>query len=117
MLTESQGRPEDSPSDVEDRRHSARLPQDVLLKCNLGEICDISKTGMRIRRKGVPRNSLVSVNISDGNEQLQIQAEVVWVKKRGFRNYEMGLQFIDLSGSDLAVISRFAMYNRYNRTM
>jgi hypothetical protein len=100
-----------------DRRAAARLPQDALLQCSLGQICDLSRTGMRVRTRRLPDASLVYMQLSDGQNSLRLKAEVVWVNKLGFRKYEVGLQFLSLSTQELATVSRMAMYNRYNRTM
>ena len=100
-----------------DRRNAARLPQDALLQCSLGQICDLSRTGLRVRARRLPEASLVYMQLSDGQTSLCIKAEVVWVNKLGFRKYEIGLQFLGLTPPELATVSRMAMYNRFNRTM
>lgn len=101
---------------VDDRRHTARLPQDALLRCNLGKICDLSREGIRIRCKRIPTSSLLDLHLTDGREKLTLNAEVVWVNKLGFRKYEIGLHFRDLEPRELQIIAQFAMYNRFNRS-
>ena len=100
-----------------DRRAAARLPQDALLRCSLGQICDLSLTGMRIRCRRLPTSSLLRVQVSDGRTVLNLRAEVVWVNKLGFRKYEIGLQFLEVPPDVRKAISGMAMYNRFSRSM
>jgi len=104
-------------SDTDDRRSDARIRQDTLLKCNLGEVLNFSKSGMRLRRKRIPTRSNVRVKISDGETSVKVHAVIVWVRKIGYRCYDLGLQFIDLSEEEKSIITQLAMYNRFQRTM
>lgn len=104
-------------SDTDDRRHAVRIRQDTLLKCNLGEVLNFSKSGMRLRRKRIPTRSNVFVKISDGERSVKVNADIVWVRKIGYRSYDLGLQFIDPSSEQMAIITELAMYNRCRRTM
>ncbi len=104
-------------TNTEDRRSAARIRQDTLLKCNLGEVLNFSKSGMRLRRKRIPTRSNVHVKITDGETSVKVHADIVWVRKIGYRKYDLGLQFIDLSDEEKSIIMQLAMYNRVRRTM
>ena len=104
-------------SETDDRRAAARIRQDTLLKCNLGEVLNFSKSGMRLRRKRIPTRSNVHVKITDGETSVKVHADIVWVRKIGYRKYDLGLQFIDLSEEEKSIITKLAMYNRCQRTM
>lgn len=104
-------------SGTDERRAAVRIRQDTLLKCNLGEVLNFSKSGMRLRRKRIPTRSNVRVKISDGETSVKVHADIVWVRKIGYRCYDLGLQFIDLSEEEMSIITQLAMYNRVQRTM
>ena len=104
-------------SGTDDRRQAARIRQDTLLKCNLGEVLNFSKSGMRLRRKRIPTRSNVFVKISDGERSVKVNADIVWVRKIGYRSYDLGLQFIDPSREQMKLITELAMFNRCRRTM
>lgn len=106
----------ETPCDTGERRHAARLRQDKLLKCNLGEVCNLSRSGMRIKRKRIPTRSFLKAKLSDGDCRLSVNVEVVWIKKLGYRCYEMGLRFVDPTNNQMATITQFAMYNHDKRT-
>lgn len=118
MRPEDQARPHaPSPATADDRRAAARLPQDALVRCNVGTVCDLSRTGVRVRCKRLPSSSLLHLALSDGRRQVTLKAEVVWVNKLGFRKYELGMHFLGPTPDEIRIISQFAMYNRFNRTM
>jgi hypothetical protein len=100
-----------------DRRDTPRLPQDSLVHCDLGLVRDISRTGMRLRCKHLPTHSKVKVHLSGPGIDLTVPAEVMWVQKLGFRKYELGLHFVDISDAIRQSISGLAMLNRDRRTM
>lgn len=85
-------------SSPEDRRHGRFRCEGV--RCSIGQILDISVSGMRVSRRrppkaGVGDEATVTMPVNDG--KLQITAKVVWVKKAGFFTHEIGLTFVDLT--------------------
>ena len=77
------------------RRSGGRLRQDSVF-CNLGEILDISATGLRMQstRK---RRGKVMVHLAGPIEQMVLEAEVIWSRRLGFRRYEVGLRFCEMN--------------------
>ena len=61
---------------------------------------DISSDGLRILSKR-RRKGFLSVRVWDQRQGLTHRAEVKWCKKIRFRQYEIGLQFVNF-GPDVA---------------
>lgn len=60
------------------------------------DILDISASGMRIQCKREPRvevGETSQILVGAPNGTISLGAQVVWMKKRGFRRYELGLTF------------------------
>ncbi len=104
-------------ADTGDRRIAPRLPQDSLVHCDLGVVQDISRTGMRLRCKHLPTHSRIVIHLSGPGIDLKVPTEAVWVQKLGFRKYELGLHFVDISDAVRQSITGLAMLNRDRRTM
>lgn len=83
--------------------------------CALGEIADISATGMRVLCGGKPpvrRGGVIPVRLKFSDGSLQVGAQVRWCRRRGLRRYEIGLQFVQLKPGMtkvLEAIARFGM--------
>ena len=98
------------PSDP--RRNAPRHFVDGL-SCELGEVCDLSATGMRIKGSGKPilkkgQNGKVSLSFNGG--VLNLDSQVVWFKRRGFRKWEIGLSFLHVSPGMAKAISTIAEF-------
>lgn len=87
------------------------------IKCSLGQVVDLSGTGLRVQCKGrpdVPVNEPFGLSIHAPTGMLTAPVTAVWVRKVGFRTYEIGLRFGELSAeakTQLAVIARDAATN------
>lgn len=72
-----------------------------LVTSDLGEVLDLSRTGMRVRLLRsvvISQGELVRVVIAAPGTRLEVGAKVVWLKKRGlFTAGEAGLEFVALS--------------------
>ena len=80
---------------LEDRRSKIRIPQSEL-HCTLGQVMDISSTGMRVTCRRMPKE-VVEFELNTDVDPMPVRAKVAWAKKMGFRKYEVGLHFIDRS--------------------
>lgn len=87
------------------------------IKCSLGQVVDLSGTGLRVQckgRPGVPVNEPFGLTIHAPTGVVTAPVTAVWVRRVGFRTYEIGLRFGEL-GDDakrqLAVIARDAATN------
>ncbi len=67
------------------------------LQCSLGQVMDISSTGMRVTCRRIPKEKWVKFLLHTKADPLLVHAEVVWTKRMGFRKHEVGLHFINPS--------------------
>lgn len=70
------------------------------LSCPLGEVVDISASGMRIRFSGsapLSKGATATISVSNEGQSVRVSARVVWVRKGGLlRANEMGLQWVNV---------------------
>ena len=81
-----------------DRRHKGRI-RCALLACSLGDVLDVSATGMRIRHSGRSmrrKTRPVMVKFPMVDPGMRMECRVVWVQRAGIFRQEIGLEFIDL---------------------
>ncbi len=93
-----------------DRRVYPRLPQ-ALLETNFGPVLDLSLSGMRIRCAKPPIGE-VDVELVGSGEWVPLRAEVVWVRKIGFRKHEAGLRFLNVSPETAQQLTRISLTHR-----
>ena len=91
-----------------ERRNFGRFRADRL-GCNLGRPMDLSGGGMRIRTTR-RMSGLVDVKLWTANQQATVKAKIVWTRRIGFRRYELGLEFRDLTPGIRQDLSTFAAY-------
>lgn len=87
------------PGRFEERRRHGRLKCDST-DCTLGELVDISASGMRVMRRGrSPYRIGFEFKLDLWMDQMKIPVKVrlVHIEKRGFRRRILGLEFIDQS--------------------
>lgn len=113
-------------SDKHDNRSRGRM------RCNnvetsLGPVLDFSSTGMRVLSKREVRlgeDDTLEVRIKSAFDPITVQVAVRWCKKLGWRRYEIGVQFVELTDearAGLADIARsvpadsFCMIHSMNR--
>ncbi len=99
---------------VDLRRHG-RLRAE-LVKCDrLGDVVDLSLSGMRVTMKGrcgIEPGQILATTLRFGELQQPVRAQVKWLKKTGFRSHQMGLEFQemdDASVEGIRAISRASM--------
>lgn len=99
-------------SQANNRRRCGRL------RCSdthstLGDVLDLSGSGMRVVRQGrsfVDVGDEFAVLISWDEASLPVQVKVARVTKIGFRKFEYGLQFMDLSDESRRELTRIAKF-------
>jgi hypothetical protein len=96
------------------RRHGRVRCQDIA--CTLGEIQDISASGMRVKVKHVKaeQGMIVSVGLEGLDGPMLLDCRVVWARRTGFFGREVGLAFEHLTDADrkqLSLMGRAAAYN------
>jgi hypothetical protein len=68
--------------------------------CSLGEVLDISASGLRVRGRGRPplaRGQAATISVLTPAGLLAVDVGVAWARKAGWRHYEMGLTFINIT--------------------
>ncbi len=86
------------PADGQDpRRVAPRQPTDTL-SCPLGDVVDISSTGVRIRCTTKPpfsEGAVTTIKFAFNGGKLAVSVQERWRKRRGLRGgYEIGLKFV-----------------------
>jgi hypothetical protein len=77
------------------------------LTCVLGEIEDISLSGIRIRCSGetpINANEVLQLTIKRGSGTLKVVAKVVWVSRPLFSAAKMGLRFVEMDQTALRTL-------------
>lgn len=103
------------PGDASWRQRKANRYGGETVNCALGEILDVSASGMRVMCEGKPpvkEDGVISLKLCFSDGALQVASQVRWCKRRGLKRYEIGLEFIQLkSGTEkvLEAIARFGM--------
>lgn len=96
------------------RRHGRVLCQDV--ECSLGEVLDLSASGMRIRLRGKPPaiGETFELTLDALDIHLVIPSKVCWVRKAGLLKQDAGIEFAAIDAktrSSLALLARCAASN------
>lgn len=103
------------PGDASWRKRKAERYGGETVQCALGEILDVSASGMRVMCQGKPpvkQGGVMPIKLCFSDGSLQVAVQVRWCKRRGLKRYEIGLQFIQLKpGVEkvLEAIARFGM--------
>lgn len=100
------------------RRHGRVLTQGI--KCDIGEVLDLSASGMRIRtRYKLPEdpNQVFVITLLTMDGPLALLSRVRWVKKAGLFMREAGLEFFDIGPRSRQVLQQLAGRVAYNQTM
>ena len=82
------------PKRDDDRRRHGRIRTEEVV-CSLGEVMDLSASGMRVHRKGrcnIKMGDRITVTLTYGNFALPVDARVVHIKKVAFRKHFIGLE-------------------------
>ena len=78
-----------------ERRSQIRIPQSEL-HGSLGAVLDIASPRMRVMSRWVLKNE-VKFDLNTTVDPLPVRARVVWAKRVGFRQHEVGLNFLQPS--------------------
>ena len=85
--------------------------------CNLGEILDLSITGMRVacrRKPAADVGSHIAVNVEGGDGTFDVSGKIVWKKKAGLFKWTVGIEFDELTPAarkGLTFLARSALSN------
>ena len=98
----------DQAGDADSNRRESDRVNPYWLHCDPGYVLDISETGIRLLVKR-PLRGQMKLPIWTDDIGVHVQTEVVWSRKIGFRQYEVGLRFIDLTELEVSQLRAIAM--------
>lgn len=82
-------------------------------ECSLGEILNVSPTGLRARYKG-SRKRLPAVDerfdmeVVTPDGPVSVRARIAWTKRAGFRTFDIGVEFLGADGKDAVKLKQLA---------
>ncbi len=84
-----------------------------MARCTLGEIINVSPTGVRVGFKGarsaIPKeNALFSMEMQTPDGLVTVPARIVWVKRTGFRKFDIGIEFGETDPATVAKLRQLA---------
>jgi hypothetical protein len=100
----------------ENARRGGRVRVEMV-SSSLGDVLDVSSTGMRVRCKGgasCQKGDELVVRLEALTRPVDIKARVAWVRRTGFRRRELGLEFCEVPAEvrrELAQLARTAPLN------
>jgi hypothetical protein len=98
-------------------RRRPRFKQEMM-KSSVGEVLDLSRSGMRVLGRHLAPHSKHVVRITCfGTAVGPIDAQVVWTRKVGIFKWESGLQFTSVDDATSDALARAALVSRNQRTM
>ena len=75
------------------------------ITCSLGQVADISSTGMRVVCRGkvhVTEDEVIPLTMHTPSGPIALSAQVIWVMKTGMLRHELGFRFVDITPRALA---------------
>ncbi len=95
------------------RRHGRVRCQEI--RCSLGDVVDISASGMRCRtRIKPPKNRVFAIVIDGLGDPITVGAKAVWTKRVGLFSREVGLVFEIISPESIQGLQRLARAAAHN---
>ncbi len=79
------------------------------LGCDKGVVLDLSGGGMRLRSNR-RMNGRIAVKVWTPREGVTVHGHVVWTRRLGFRKYEIGVEFCDLTPTMKQGLNNCAVY-------
>ena len=75
------------------------------ITCSLGQVADISATGMRVVSRGklnVAEDEVIPLTMHTPSGLIALSAQVIWIMKTGIIRHEIGFRFVDITPRALA---------------
>lgn len=91
------------------RRHGRLQTRD--LTCSLGEVLDISASGMRVVTKSirsVHAGEQAACSVGSVHGSFSIYVRVAWARRVSLAKWELGIEFVDPTPAASEVLSRIA---------
>jgi len=87
----------------DDRREEIRVAQNEL-ESSLGQVLDISVSGMRVICRHIPKNEQFDFQLNTSVDPITVTGKIVWQQRLGFRKHEIGLSFINASKELISLV-------------
>lgn len=99
------------------RRHGRVVCQD--LACSLGEILDLSASGMRVKagRQAPPDGTMMTVVVRTFDGDLTLACKVVWNRRSGVFGRELGITFLNVDRKTQAALTRVGRASAHNEVI
>jgi hypothetical protein len=102
------------PVDRAELRRARREAVSSNVRCNLGDIVDLSAAGMRvITRK--PLDGDTRVTLLAQRAAVQLSGKIAWSKRMGFRRHMVGVEFVQVDAHAEAMLTRLISEHRPRR--
>jgi hypothetical protein len=91
-----------------EKRHATNL-----LSCVVGDVVDVSASGMKLRCQSKPPvkvGQVVDTKLNSGTQRIAVQAQILWIKRRGLRSYTLGVQFVNIKSGLKRAIESLALF-------
>lgn len=95
----------------EERRQHRYAVHDM--RTPLGDLLDLSTTGMRVRADKRPRvkpGMTVPLWMLSGSQRLALQGRITRVRRTGWREWDVGVRFVNTTPSQLMAITALAQF-------
>ena len=89
----------------DDRRENMRIAQNELAS-SLGQVLDISVSGMRVICRHIPKAEHIDFQLNTTVDPISVTGKIVWTQRLGFRKHEIGLSFINASKDLINLVHR-----------
>ncbi|MHC4416479.1 MAG: PilZ domain-containing protein [Planctomycetota bacterium] len=90
-----------------ERRRSGRVNAERKVACDKGAVVNLSVGGMRLRSHRRWSGKL-DVDLWAASARVTVRAQVIWSRRVGFRRFEVGLKFIEVTPDILRALTTFA---------
>ncbi len=86
------------------------------VRCDVGEVLDLSGSGMRLRTASKPpiaEGQVARLNLKFAGKKANLQVQARWIKRCGLKQFEVGLKFVNVTPKVQAIIDSVARYGFY----
>lgn len=100
------------PSRTTFRQRAERYPT-IGIACPLGQVRDLSATGMRVRSESKPdikRGESRQFTVGNDSQRLRVTGRAVWVRRVSLRAFEIGIQFIGVTPASSVALVQLGRY-------
>lgn len=83
------------------------------VSCHLGQVLDISAGGMRVRTEGTPgvaKGEQCNFGVRSSRHQVSVRGQVMWMKRVGWKNYELGVRWLNATSVHVQLLLQLARY-------